>query len=75
MKPEHANLFTVVTTGQNNDLVISFFYEWRETEDGETFNIIREKVSSIIMNINDAAELSAVLDELLTTLKGGDTVG
>ena len=61
MKPEQANLFTVNTTGKLGDFVLSFFYEWNDTTDGMTTDLNKQKVASIVLNIDDFVQLADTL--------------
>ena len=70
MKPELANLFTVNTTGQQGDFVLSFFYEWYDTEDGKTTEVKRQKVSSTVLAISDFIQLVDTLSNIKTQLEG-----
>jgi len=79
MKPELANLFTINTTGQQGDFVLSFFYEWVDTEDGKSSVLNKQKVSSVVLNINDFVQLTETLsnvknqlDELKSQLESGE---
>jgi len=62
MKPELANLFTFNTTGQKNDVNLSFFYEWRDTEDGLTTAVKKQKVASVLLSEDDAIQLIDALN-------------
>lgn len=79
MKPELANLVTINTTGQQGDFVLSFFYEWNDTEDGKSTVLNKQKVSSVVLNINDFVQLTETLsnvknqlDELKSQLESGE---
>ena len=79
MKPELANLFTVNTTGQQGDFVLSFFYEWNSTEDGKSTVVNKQKVASVVLGINDFVQLAETLsnvknqlDELKSKLENGE---
>jgi len=64
MKPELANLYTVVNTGVANDLVLSFSYEWRDTEDGVNVVMKRQKVASVVLSLDDAVQLAGTLNDV-----------
>ena len=66
MKPELANLFTINVTGQQGDFVISFFYEWRDTEDGKNAELKKQKVASVVLNLNDFAQFAEIIGKLKT---------
>ena len=66
MKPELSNYFTITTTGQNNDLVVSFYYEWRETDDGKTAELNKAKVASVVLSLSDVRQLMGIFEEVLT---------
>ena len=79
MKPELANLFTVNSTGQQSDFVLSFFYEWYNTEDGKSTEINKEKVASVVLTISDFVQLTETLnnvknqlDEMKSQLESGE---
>jgi len=64
MKPELANLFTINSTGQQSDFVISFFYEWHNTIDGQNTEISKEKVASVVLSISDFIQLADTLGNI-----------
>lgn len=79
MKPQLANLFVINTTGRNNDFLLSFFYEWQSTVDGQTIEMKKELVSSVLLDISDFTQLAetigsikAQMDEINLT-QGGET--
>ena len=75
MKPELVNLYTLATTGPQNDFVLSFFYEWRETEDGKTAELKKEKVASVVLSKGDMLQLTETLKNVAAKLNGGDKSG
>ena len=72
MKPELANLFTVNTTGQQGDFILSFFYEWHNTEDGKTTKIERQKIASVLLSINDFVQLTDTLSNVKAQIEERD---
>ena len=68
MKPELANLFTINTSGQQSDFILSFFYEWHNTEDGNSTELSKQKVASVILNINDFVQLADALGNVKSQL-------
>ena len=75
MKPELANLYTIATSGVQNDFVMSFFYEWRETEDGTTVEIKKQKVASVVLSSRDFVELTDIMTGLKAQLLEGEQNG
>ena len=76
MKPEYANLFTFNTTGVDNDIVASFFYEWQHSKDGTNMELEKKQVASIVLSLDDALKLIDMLNEFKQRLKdGGVMVG
>ena len=79
MKPEIANLFTINATGQQGDFVISFYYEWQDTDDGMTTELKKQKVASVVMSLSDFIQLTDVICEIKTQIdeikaqEGSDT--
>ena len=79
MRPELANLFTINATGQQGDFIISFFYEWRNTEDGENTELKKQKVASVVLNLNDFAQFAEIIGKIKTHIdeiaaqEGSDT--
>ena len=69
MKPELANLFAVNTTGQHGDFLLSFFYEWHNTEDGKSAEVNRQKVASVVLTISDFLQLAETLSNVKTQLE------
>jgi len=69
MKPELANLYTIVNTGAENDLVLSFYYEWRDTEDGVNIEMKKQKVASVVLNLDEAMQLTETLNEITAKVK------
>ena len=61
MKPEFANLFTINATGQQGDFVISFFYEWRNTEDGKNAELKKQKVASVVLNLGNFIQFADII--------------
>ena len=64
MKPELANLFSINTTGEMGDFVLSFFYEWHNTEDGKSTELEKKKVASIVLDANDFVQLANLVGRI-----------
>ena len=64
MKPELANLFTINSTGQQGDFILSFFYEWQNTEDGKATDLKKQKVASVVLNINDFIQFTETISKI-----------
>lgn len=75
MKPEYSNYFVVRKNSINTEVIVDFFHYYEEIDlsIGETkvelslkSNIQTDKISSIVMNINDAITLRNILDKVLS---------
>ena len=64
MKPEQANLYTVTATGRPRDFELSFYYEWRDTNDGKSMDTSKQKVASVVMDIGDMLGLCDTLTKI-----------
>ena len=74
MKPECANLFSFNTTGLNNDIVASFFYEWQDYPDGMNMELKKQQVASIVLSLDDALKMIDVLNDFKKKLQDGGVV-
>ena len=74
MKPEYANLFTFNTTGINNDIVVSFFYEWQNSQDGLNMELKKQQVTSVVLSLDDTLKMINVLNEFKKKLEDGGVI-
>ena len=80
MKPELTNYFSLNATGKQGDIVISFFYEWKDSEDGRTLKSNKQMVSSVVLNIDAFAQFAdnitnvkKLLDDLNAKAERGES--
>jgi len=78
MKPELANLYTINTSGKENDFILSFYYEWREvnrdwreTKNTEATEVQKQKVASVVLSTSDLNRLTDMLVKVREQLHGG----
>jgi len=74
VKPEYANLFTFNTTGINNDIVVSFFYEWQNSQDGLNMELKKQQVTSVVLSLDDTLKMINVLNEFKKKLEDGGVI-
>lgn len=68
MRPEPANLFSINSNGQNENLILSFFFEWHDT-DGKNVNIKQEKVSSVVISVGNFLQLADAIGSVAEQIR------
>jgi len=70
-KPDLANVYTINTTGVRNDFLLTFYYEWLETDESHNIETKKEKIASVVLSMDDAAQLTETLIEIKAKLAEG----